>query len=83
MSKNRKRKPINPIPALVVGDVIRHPIYGTGLVKQIENENPGEYEFFYYVDFANRNGDGTKVWLPKRETEETCKLVNGEGESIA
>lgn len=80
MSKNRKRKPINPIPMFAAGDVIRHPIYGVGVIKKISADT--DYEFYYDADFTGKGGDGTKVWLPKRKTEKACELL-GSSESIA
>lgn len=65
----RKQKPINPAPLLAVGDRIKHPKYGIGVVKQVENRMFPDYDFFYNVDFTGKGGDGTKVWLPKAKTE--------------
>ncbi len=80
MSKNKKRKPINPIPKFAVGDIIRHPTYGVGSIKKISSD--ADYDFYYDADFTGKGGDGTKVWLPKRKTEKICELVDG-FESIA
>lgn len=80
MSKNRKRKPINPIPMFAAGNVIRHPIYGVGIIKKISAN--ADYDFYYDADFTASGGDGTKVWLPKCKTEKICELVDG-SESIA
>lgn len=74
MSKNKKRKPVNPIPKFAAGDIIRHPTYGVGVIKKISDD----YDFYYDADFTVSGGDGTKVWLPKRKTEKLCELVNGE-----
>lgn len=65
----RKQKPIDPTPKLAVGDRIKHPKYGVGVVKQVENRMFPDYDFFYDVDFTGKDGDGTKVWLPKVKTE--------------
>lgn len=77
-NRNRKRKPINPIPKFAVGDIIKHPHYGVGIIKKIDTALYPNYEFFYYADFPAKGGDGTKVWLPKVKTEKTCSPVNGE-----
>lgn len=76
MAKTKTRKNvINPVPKFAVGDRIQHPKFGTGIIKKIDNPMFPDYEFFYFVDFARRNGgDGTKVWLPKVKTEK-CERV--------
>lgn len=53
-----------------IGDKIKHPKYGIGVVRQI-SRIPGD-EFHYDVDFSIRGGDGTKVWLHKRKTEKVA-----------
>lgn len=77
MKKNRarKQKPIDPTPLLAVGDRIKHPKYGIGVVKKFDNGMYPDYEFFYDVDFTGKGGDGTKVWLPKVKTEKLERVT--------
>lgn len=84
MAKNRKRKQkeINPIPKFAVGDVIKHPTYGVGVIKKIDTGIYPDYDFFYDADFTGKGGDGTKVWLSKVKTEKTCELL-GSVKSVA
>lgn len=76
MKKNRvrKQKAIDPTPQLAVGDRIKHPKYGVGVVRKFDNGMYPDYEFFYDVDFTGKGGDGTKVWLPKVKTEKLERL---------
>lgn len=79
MKKNRvrkKKKTIDPIPMLAVGDRIKHPKFGVGVVKQVKGGMFPDYDFFYDVDFTGEGGDGTKVWLPKVKTEKLERVVD-------
>lgn len=59
-------------PKFNIGDKIRHPVYGVGIVKKIADYDPS---LFYDVDFTIRGGDGTKAWLPKGKTEKEAAKV--------
>ena len=56
-----------------IGDKIIHPKYGRGVVTRIGTRIP---EHYYDVDFTGRGGDGTKVWLPKKEAEKVAKVAS-------
>lgn len=60
------------VPKFAVGDVIKHPKYGIGNIKQVDSNN---YDFFYYTDFCGNGGDNTKAWLPKIWSERNCTLI--------
>lgn len=59
---------------LDIGAKIKTPDHGIGIVRKIDNKKffP-DYEFFYFVDFTGRKGDGTKIWMPKSQTEKRIK----------
>lgn len=86
MSKNRnrkrKRKPqLTETPVLfMVGDVIKHPKYGVGVIRKVEKNYVDLYDFFYDADFTGKSGDGTKVWLPKAKTEKQTTLLERDGQ---
>lgn len=58
---------------LQVGSKIYVPAHGVGLIKQINYSSITD--FYFYVDFCRKGGDGTKVWLPKRYVERMAKRV--------
>lgn len=74
MAKRRRRtKPVDLTdPAFSVGDTIKHPTYGTGVVRDIDYQSA---DFYYFADFTGKHGDGTKVWLPKAKTEKVVEVV--------
>lgn len=65
-------KKFDRVPKFAVGDVIKHPKHGIGVIKQVDNNN---YDFFYYADFCGRGGDNTKAWLPKIWSEKNCTVI--------
>lgn len=73
MKKNKKK--FDPTPKFAIGDIIKHPRYGIGVIRQIDDRMFPNYEFFYDADFTGRKGDGTKVWLPKVWSEKNCEVV--------
>jgi len=64
------------IPSLAIGDRIKHSKYGEGVIRKIDDSVYPNYAFFYYVDFSGKKGDGTKIWLPKHQTEKNCEKLN-------
>lgn len=74
-TRKRKQKTIDPTPVFAVGDTIKHPKYGVGVIKKIDTGMFPDYDFFYDADFTGKGGDGTKVWLPKVKTERDCEKV--------
>ncbi len=82
MSKNKRKRRvrvIDPTPLFAVGDVIKHPKYGKGVIKKIDTGMSPDFDFFYDADFTGKGGDGTKVWLPKAKTEKTALLLTRNG----
>jgi hypothetical protein len=82
MSK-KTRKHIRPTETPVlfaVGDVIKHPKYGTGVITKVSFNHIDNYDFFYHADFTGKGGDGTKVWLPKAKSERTVLLLKRDGQ---
>lgn len=78
--KTRKRNTPTETPVLFkVGDVIKHPKYGRGVIRKIEANVLDLYDFFYDTDFTGKGGDGTKVWLPKLKTEKQAELLMRDG----
>lgn len=73
--RKRKQKTIDPTPVFAVGDRIKHPVYGEGVITKIDTSMFPDFDFFYDADFTGRKGDGTKVWLPKAKTEKVCELL--------
>ncbi len=67
MKKNFKDEPL-----FMVGDEIKHPKYGKGVICEVDHRMFPDYRFFYYAKFT----DGGRVWLPKRETEKHCEKLN-------
>lgn len=83
MAKKSKRKTVrtvDPTPLFKVGDHIKHPRYGKGVIKKIADGMFPDYDFFYDADFTIKGGDGTKVWLPKAKTEKTALLLSRDGQ---
>lgn len=74
-NRTRKQKPIDMTPQLAVGDRIKHPKYGIGVIRGFKRGMFPDPEFFYDADFTGKGGDGTKVWLPKVKTERLEKVV--------
>lgn len=72
---HKRKKPVESPVLLSAGDMLKHPVYGSGIVKNIEENKVENYEFFYYADFTGKGGDGTKVWLPKEKTEKEYAVV--------
>ena len=77
MAKNKRKRVrvIDPTPLFKVGDVIKHPTYGKGVIKKVAEGMFPDYDFFYDADFTGKGGDGTKVWLPKVKTEKSALLL--------
>lgn len=73
VKKNKKR--IDPTPHLTIGDHVKHPKFGVGVVKQYDTRMFPDYEFFYDVDFTGKGGDGTKVWLSKVKAEKLERIT--------
>ncbi len=72
--KNNKK--FDREPRFSVGDRIKHPKHGEGVIRKVRDETDLDYDFFYDVDFTGRKGDGTKAWLPKNYTEKKCEKIN-------
>lgn len=66
-----KNKKFNRKLLFAIGDRIRHPRYGEGTIRKIDSN----HEFFYDVDFTGNKGNGSKIWLPKQQTEKVCKKI--------
>jgi len=76
MKKNMK---FTREPLFAVGDRIKHPVYGEGVITKIDTSDHPDYSFFYDADFTGKKGDGTKVWLPKAKTEKEARLLSRDG----
>lgn len=64
------------VPMFEVGDLVKHPQHGVGMVRKTEAERMfPNYEFFYYICFTGRKSDGTKVWLSKAKAEKDCHKI--------
>ncbi len=66
------KKNLNSKPLFAVGDEIKHPKYGKGVICEADRRMFPDYRFFYYVKFA----DDGRAWLPKRATEKHCEKLN-------
>lgn len=59
---------------LQIGDTVRHNKYGMGFVHQID---PNDRDFHYDIHFPETiGGDGTMIWMPKKDAERRCKVVH-------
>lgn len=59
---------------LQIGDTVRHNKYGMGFVHQID---PSDRDFHYDIHFPETmGGDGTMIWMSKKDAERRCKVVH-------